>query len=150
MQIVSNTIAKVKAWADTAYSGASVVRKELSQWLPTTQPADAELLPEQEMLIARARDLGRNHGIASSNNQTQVDNIVGTGLRLAATPDYFAMGKSIEWAELWSRKTEVMWRAWSESCYFDAARKQSFNAMTSLVLRTAITSGEVYALPLWI
>jgi lambda family phage portal protein len=134
---------------DTAYSGASTQRKELAPWQPLMQPADAELLPELDTLVARSRDLGRNHGIAASAFQVLVDNILGTGLRLAAQPDYRALGRDIEWAGEWTRTVESLWRAYSESMYFDAACKESFAGMTELVLRSSFISGEVFALPLW-
>lgn len=135
---------------DTAYSGASTQRKELADWQPVVAPADAELLPELGTLVARSRDLGRNHGIASSGFQTLVDNIVGTGLRLASMPDYRALGKDIDWAEGWSRHVEALWRAYSESFLFDVARQLNFHGSTAMVLRTTLLSGEVLALPLWI
>lgn len=137
-------------WNDTAYTGASAQRKELADWRPTIDPADVELLPELNALVARSRDLGRNHGIASSGFQVQIDNVVGTGLRLASMPDYRALGREREWAEEWSRTTESLWRAYSESISFDAAGQQTFAGMTSLVLRTVLVSGEVFALPLWL
>ena len=141
---------RIQAMVDTAYSGASVMRKELAQWTPMMEPPDAELLPEWSTLVARSRDLSRNHGIAASAFQTLTDNIVGTGFRLAAQPDYRALGKTIEWSEGWSRKTESLWRAYAESCYFDAAEKLNFASMTSMVLRTSFLSGEIFALPLWL
>ena len=136
-------------WRDTAYSGASVQRKELADWRPLLEPADVELLPELGALVARSRDIGRNHGIASSGFQVQVDNVVGTGLRLAAMPDYRALGRDREWAEEWSRTTESLWRAYAETKNCDAANLQTFADMCSLVLRTTLVSGEVFGLPLW-
>src|SRR5262245_21591322 len=100
---------RIQAITDTAYSGASYLRKELAQWTPMIEPADAELLPEWSTLVARSRDLSRNHGIAASGFQTLTDNIVGTGFRLAAQPDYRALGRTVEWAEEWSRTTESLW-----------------------------------------
>jgi lambda family phage portal protein len=143
-------VVRIQAMVDTAYSGASVMRKELAQWTPVMEPPDAELLPEWSTLVARSRDLSRNHGIAASGFQTLTDNIVGTGFRLAATPDYRALGRTIEWAEEWSRTTESLWRAYADSTHFDAAEKLNFPQMTAMVLRTSMLSGEVFALPLWI
>jgi len=136
-------------WTDTAHSGASWQRKELADWRPTVDPADVELLPELDALVARSRDLGRNHGVASSAFQVQIDNVLGTGLRLAAQPDYRALGKDITWAEEWSRRTESLWKAYSESTEFDVAGQLNFADMSTLVLRTVLVSGEIFALPLW-
>lgn len=137
------------AWQDTAYAGASSQRKELADWRPSVESPDAELLPELSTLVARSRDLGRNHGIAASSFQTQVDNIVGTGLRLAVMPDYRSLGRDLKWAEKWSRHTEAQWRAFAESMTFDVARQMTFDEATAMVLRSTLLSGEVLALPLW-
>src|SRR5262245_56164232 len=136
-------------WPDTAHSGASYQRKDLANWMPMVQPADAEVLPDLETLVARSRDLGRNHGIASAGFQTLSDNIVGTGLRLATFPDYKALGKSQEWSKEWSRNTEALWRAYSEGACIDAAYQLSFASMTNMVLRSVLLSGEILCLPLW-
>jgi lambda family phage portal protein len=137
-------------WPDTAYSGASSERKELANWQPMIQPPDAELLPELGTLVARSRDLDRNHGIASSGFQTLVDNIVGTGLRLASMPDYRALKRDIKWAEEWSRGVEAQWKVFAESLDFDVARQLDFDGATAMMFRTVALSGECLALPLWI
>ena len=153
--MVNALLTRVKGWffessyPDTAYSGASFQRKEIADWMPVTEPPDAELLPERDTLVARSRDLDRNHGIAASGFQTLVDNVVGTGLRLAASPDYRAMGKDIDWAEAWARRTEGLWRAWSEEPAFDVARRLNFHQATALIFRTIMVSGEAIVLPLW-
>ena len=137
-------------YQDTAYAGASSQRKELADWQPIVEPPDTELLPELGTLVARSRDLGRNHGIASSGFQTLTDNIVGIGLRLAARPDFRALGKDLMWAQSWSRITESKWRSYANTASFDAARQLNFNRSTSMILRSTLMNGEALALPLWI
>jgi lambda family phage portal protein len=122
----------------------------LSNWLPWRAPTDAEILPDQDMLVARSRDLNRNNGIASGGLQTLQDNVVGTGLRLAANPDYRALGKDIAWAEKWSQTTESLWRTWADSTDCDAAHRLNFAGLTALVFRSALEAGEALALPLWL
>src|SRR4030095_7644942 len=146
----TSDIALKSQWMDTAHSGASYQRKELMNWMPLVEPADAELLPEIGTLVARSRDLARNHGIASSSFQTLSDNIVGTGLRLATMPDYKALGKTQAWAQEWSRNTESLWKAYAESTCLDAAYRMNFSFMTAMGLRSVFVSGEVLVLPLWI
>ena len=84
---------------DTAHRGASLSARELSSWLPSLGSADTDLLGELPTLVARSRDLVRNNGVASGAIQTLVDNVVGTGLRLSAMPDYKALGRDKEWAD---------------------------------------------------
>lgn len=135
---------------DTSYAGASYRRKQLANWMPMRAPADLDLLPEQGTLVARSRDLDRNNGIASGAFQSLNDNVVGIGLRLASTPDYRALGQTIDWAEEWSRNVESLWKSWSESCACDAAYRQNFASLSQLVFRSALQNGEALALPMWL
>ena len=101
--------------SDTAHFAASRVARELRDWTPSLESADSELSGEASTIAARSYDLERNNGIAGGAIRTNVDNIVGTGLRLAAKPDYRALGKSKQWADEWARNTEAKWRTFSGS-----------------------------------
>lgn len=136
--------------SDTSYAGASRMRKQLSNWLPGRAPIDTELLPDQDMLVARSRDLDRNNGVAAGAFQTVQDNTVGIGLRLAASPDFYILGKDVAWAEDWSRQVESLWRSWADTCACDVAGKVNFHTMTQLVFRSTLLNGEALALPLWV
>ncbi len=135
---------------DTAHKAASRSARELSSWQPQTGSPDHDLIPELSTLVARSRDLVRNHGIASGAVQTLVDNVVGTGLRLAAIPDYKALNKDKVWADEWARHVESHWRSWAESTECDAARSLTFAGLTTQVFRSSIVNGEALALPLWL
>jgi len=134
---------------DTSHSGASVLRKQLSNWMPARLPADADLLPDLPALQSRARDLDRNNGVAAGGLQTLQDNVAGYGLRLAAYPDWRALGQTVEWAADWSQNTEALWRSWADTCACDVAHELTFSEMTKLVFRSALENGEALALPLW-
>ena len=88
--------------ADTAHFAASRRARELQRWAPTNASADAVLLDESDTIAARAYDLERNHAVVAGGIRTGVDNIVGSGLRLSARPDYRALGRTKEWADEWS------------------------------------------------
>ena len=83
--------------ADTSHKAASQTLREIASWQPGRGSADSDLLPELSTMVARSRDLSRNHGIASGAMQTLTDNIVGTGFRLSAKPDYKLLGKTKDW-----------------------------------------------------
>ncbi len=136
--------------SDTAHRAASLTARELSSWRPMPGSPDADLLDELPTLVSRSRDLARNHGVASGAIQTLVDNVVGTGLRLSALPDYKALGKDKEWADNWSRRTEALWRSWAETTECDAARSLTFTGLTTQVFRSGLINGEALALPLWL
>ena len=135
---------------DTAHRGASLSARELSSWLPKAGSPDADLLGELPTLVSRSRDLVRNHGVAAGAIQTLVDNVVGTGLRLSALPDYKALGRDKDWADDWSRKIEALWRSWADTTECDAARSLTFNGLTMQVFRSGLVNGEALALPLWL
>lgn len=100
--------------------------------------------------MSRSRDLVRNNGIASGAIQTLTDNIVGTGLRLAAQPNYRALGRDKAWADAWARHVEALWRNWAETTDCDAARRLTFSGLTTLVFRSSLLNGEALAVPLWL
>ena len=136
--------------SQTAHRGASLSARELSSWRPVAGSADADLLDELPTLVSRSRDLVRNHGVASGAIQTLVDNVVGTGLRLSALPDYKALGRDKTWADDWSRQTEALWRSWADSTECDAARSLTFTGLTTQIFRSGLINGEALALPLWL
>ena len=81
---------------DTSHKAASQTLREIASWLPGRGSADSDLLPELDTIVARSRDLTRNHGIAAGAMQTLSDNIVaavvlnniGCGQRLAVMLRY--------------------------------------------------------------
>ncbi len=136
-------------FGDTPHFGASYTAKELANWNPSQGSADADLLGDLSTLRNRSRDLERNHGIAHGGIQTLVDNIVGTGLRLSAIPDYRALGKDREWSEEWSRNVESLWKSYTDTRECDISGQLNFHGLTTQVFRGALLNGEALALPLW-
>ncbi len=136
--------------SDASHRAASLSAREFSSWMPGLGSADSDLLPELGTLVSRSRDLTRNHGVASGAIQTMVDNVVGTGFRLVALPDYRALGKTKEWADEWSRQVESLWRGWADCLECDAAESLTFAGLTTQVFRSGLINGEALALPLWL
>lgn len=135
---------------DTSFTGASWIRKQLSNWLPVRTSADAELLGDMNMLVARSRDLDRNNGVAAGAFQTMGDNTVGAGLRLSPWPDYRMLGKDDTWAQEWSLNVLSLWRSWAETTMADVTGRMNFGSLTQLVYRSLLQNGEALALPLWV
>lgn len=135
---------------DTSHKAASITTRELSSWQPLKGSADNDLLPELSTIVSRSRDLARNHGVASGAIQTLSDNIVGTGFRLSAKPDYKLLGKTKEWEEEWQVKVESLWRSWAETTACDAAKMLNFSGLTTLVFKSCLINGEALVLPLWL
>lgn len=150
IQILDQHGQPLRADGDTSHFAASRTARELRRWMPMLESADTELAGERDTIAARSYDLERNNGIAGGAIRTQVDNIVGTGLRLAAKPDYLALGKNKDWADNWARTTEAKWRTFANSVDFDAARRLNFHGQTVVMLRTALLSGDGLALAQWL
>lgn len=136
--------------AASAYTAASHTNPDLKTWQPAIASADAELLPELGTIVARSRDLVRNSGIAAGAEQTIVDNVVGTGLRLNAAPDWRALGIDRAEAEAWSNNVEAYWRMWADTTACDTTGRMTFADQTALVARSVFQSGAALALPLWL
>lgn len=136
--------------SETSHRAASLTARELASWRPGNGSADSDLIPELGTLVSRSRDLTRNHGVASGAAQTMVDNVVGTGLRLVALPDYRSLGRTKEWADEWARDVEALWRGWAEGFECDAAQSLNFAGLTTQVFRSGFINGEALALPLWL
>lgn len=150
VQILDQYGKPMRADGDTSHFAASRTARELARWTPSLESADTELFGERDTIAARSYDLERNNGIAGGAIRTQVDNIVGTGLRLAAKPDYRALGRTKEWADEWARTTEAGWRTFANSRDFDAARQLNFNGQTVVMLRTALLAGDGVAIAQWL
>lgn len=134
---------------DNAHTGASVTDRALRNWQPFAGSADSDLLPDWDMLSRRGRDLGRNNGVAAGAVQSTTDNVVGTGLRLAAKPEWRLLGWDKDYADDWARHVESLWRTFSESPYFDVASRLDFHRATQLIFRQCMINGDALALPLW-
>lgn len=132
-----------------AHDGASRVSQQLASWTPFAGSADSDTLLDLPTLVPRSRDLERNNGIAAGGIQTTLDNVVGTGLRLQANPNWRLLGKDQAWAQEWARKTEDLFRLWAESTDCDAGRRLNFAGLTTLVFKSGLLNGDAVALPIW-
>ena len=132
-----------------AFTAGSSSHPDMRRWTPMPGSADADLLPELGTIRSRSRDLARNHGVAEGALQTQVDNVVGCGLRLKSRPVAKALGWDAEQAEEWSNLVEMRFAAWWNSPWVDAARTLNGDGLTVQVFRGAWINGAGLALPLW-
>lgn len=130
----------------SSYTGASKKRRATSEWQTTSNSADADLLPELQTLRERSRDLVRNAPLASGAISTVVTNVIGTGLSLQSRVDRHVLGMTEEQAGEWQKNTEREFRMWCESQDCDITRTQNFYELQDLVFRSALESGDSFAL----
>lgn len=137
--------------SSNAYRGARTGR-ELYGWQPPLRSADADLLPDLKMLMARAHDLSRNYALTSGGIQIHLDNVIGAGLRLSAKPDYRMLGMDVDWAAEWARDVEAKFRSWANDpgCYIDVSRRLTFNSMLGMAYRQFLTTGEILSQVRWL
>lgn len=133
----------------SAYSAASQGRG-LRRWQPSRGSADSDLLPEKFDIDPRTRDLVRNEAVAQSAENSYLDQVVGTGFTLRATPDYKSLGMSKEQADEWAADVENKFHEHVDSKLIDAAGHDNFAGLTRLALRTRFGVGEAFALPLYL
>jgi lambda family phage portal protein len=128
------------------YQGAKVDRRTTAGWVTTWQgSADSDSLPDIPVLRDRSRDLLRNEPLATGAVGTVVQNVVGTGLALQAKPDAKALGMTPEQAGEWAARTEREFRVWAETPWCDVTRTQNFYGLQNLAFRSALESGDVFA-----
>ncbi len=137
-----------------SYSGAGRgFGGQLAGWNPPVRTADAALLPDLHRANARADDLSRNHGIASSGVQLHIDHIVGHLFRLSYKPRWRRLGISEDDARSFAQDVEAAWSEYAEdpiACGLDIERKRTFTMMVREAVGTHTRLGEVMAVGEWI
>lgn len=137
---------KALSFENSGYSshGASYAKKSLIGWITRGMSADEDIVDNIETLRDRSRDLYMGSPLATGAIKTVRTNVVGSGLQLNAQIDAGALGLSEDAARLWESKVEREWRLWAESVDCDAERRQNFYQLQSLVLLSALMSGDVF------
>lgn len=124
--------------------GASYARKSLLSWVTSGRSADDDIVDNLETLRNRSRDLYMGAPLATGALKTLRTNIVGSGLMLNAQVDTEFLRLTDEQAKKWENDVEREWRLWAETVQCDAERRQTFYQLQSLVLLSAVMSGDVF------
>lgn len=138
------------ASTDTAHYSASREAREMRTWNPSLVSPDSDLWGELDTLVARQRDIVRNHGLASGAIQTLVDNVIGTGFMLAPKPNIRVLGWTREKGREWARDVSALFRTWAKTRDCDVAGQMNLASMTALAFRTGLMHGEALALPYYL
>lgn len=125
------------------YSGAGY-HERLAYFQPGIGDSDADTLRDLRELRARSRDLVRNSAIAGGAIETEVTNVVGSGLRLISRIDADRLGIDQEAAEEWQDNVEREFCLWAMSEYADAYGQQTWAEMQDLAFRTHLESGDAF------
>lgn len=124
--------------------GASYAKKSLLGWITSGRSADEDIVDNIETLRNRSRDLYMGAPLATGALKTLRTNIVGSGLALNPQIDAEFLGLTDEQARAWEKVTAREWKLWAETVECDAERRQNFYQLQSLVLLSALMSGDVF------
>src|SRR5690606_17167862 len=128
----------------SGYTGARTDRPQTKNWRPGLGSPTSDTVPDLPTLRSRSRDLERNAPIARGALDTNVINVVGTGLKVLPHIDREFLGLSEEEADAWERQAQRLFNAWEEEC--DITRQQTFAGLTPLALLSMLLSGDVLAI----
>lgn len=141
-------VSRLRARAQLAmaggYKGASKSRRQTMGWKTKSGDADAQILPDLDALRERSRDLERNAPLATGALATKETSIVGTGLKPSASINREVLNLTEEQADAWERKAELEFRLATSGPDFALSRDCSFLKSQALVLRSKLSSGDVF------
>lgn len=129
-----------------SHSGASMRKKSLLGWLFNGGSPDDDIGANLDIIRQRSRDMYMGIPLATGAIKTIRTNVVGSGLRLKATPDAELLGLSIEEANTWARYTQRRFALWAESVDCDLSREFNFYERMQLVQLSWLASGDVFVL----
>jgi lambda family phage portal protein len=129
-----------------SYRGGSRSRRQTVTFNPFAADADTDLLPDLQMLRTRSRALVRNNALATGAIDTNVLNVVGSGLKLNAQLDRDIVPLGDEEAAAWEAHAEREWRLFFETSECDAARTLTGHELAALTFRAALENGDSFTL----
>lgn len=115
-----------------------------ADWIPSSEDNNDTILRGLDLMRRRSRDLVQNSGYAASLLQTNVDYIIGTGIRPQSIIDYERIGITRERAEKFQRDAEKAFERFVETS--DAGGRQNFYEQQAMALRSMDRDGEALAL----
>jgi len=128
------------------FGGSSGGRAGLRNWNPGVSDASGDISPDLVDLRGYSRDLARRSPLAGGAINTVVTNVIGTGLSLEPTPDADFLGMTEEETADWQDHVLREWRLWAETHRCDATSTQNLYGLQSLAFRSALESGDVFAI----
>lgn len=135
-----------------AFDGASR-KDQLALWSTPIQSADAEILPDKDVLDGRTRDMLRNDAHIAGAATLHKDNIVGAVFLLNAQPMSKVLFDAEDevWEEEFQEEVETKFTLWAESpeCWVDAQRTKTLTDFVRLAVGVDLAGGEVLAAAEW-
>ncbi len=133
---------------NTGYSegGASSKKTSFRGWNWRGGSVREDVNKNVQTLQQRSRDLWMNTGIGcAALGRTEI-NVIGTGLRLRASPDAEVLGLEMDAARAWARSTEREFLLWANSRDCDNTGLNDFSELQQQAFLSWLMSGDVFAL----
>jgi len=134
------------------YDAASTFDQQIAQWNPPLRSADADILPDKDLLDARTRDVWRNDAFVAGGLAHHKDSIVGSMFLLNSKPQGEVLGWDEERVERFQTEVEAKFQTWAESPFrwVDASRRNDLTELVRLAVGVFVMTGEVLATAEWI
>jgi lambda family phage portal protein len=130
-----------------SYNGANLTRRAVANWKPRPTSADAATLPALVTLRANSRDLVRNNPLAGGAVAGVTTSVVGTGLSVQPQPLRSVLRMSESEAQAWGKQAKDLFELWAARAeWCDIACRLTFYGQQELAFRSALESGDVFAL----
>lgn len=129
------------------YDGAKKNRPH-ENWIPGGGSADQDLLTDLPDLRERSRDLIRNNGIATGAINTEVANIVGSGILPQSALNADRLGITQDRANAIQNQMEIAYERWKINA--DSTNRLDFDDIQAMVQRQILENGEIIILPLMV
>jgi lambda family phage portal protein len=139
---------KLSVSATSGYAAAKRELAALRNLSVKSQHADADTLPNLDVIRARSRHLIMNAPIAGGAVNTVVTNVVGVGFRMSPQADGVSLaalaGVSREQVKVFEAAAEREWRLFCRAEHCDVAGQMGFAAMQELAFRAVLGSGDCF------
>lgn len=127
-----------------SFDAGSWNTRELEGWWPSLLSADDEALDARDTLVARARDLYRNHPVVHGAVNKIVDAVIGSRVQLSAQPQHELLGMDVAKALDWSLTTQAEFKVWAygPGHEADVAGEASFGQIMRTAKIARLVDGE--------
>lgn len=124
------------------YAGGSRSRDGLIGWNTSGGDADADIIPNLEMLRQRNRDLSRNNPIGAATRSSKVTHTIGTGLKPDFSIDREFLGISNDEADAWEGDAERRFLHWWLDVNCDIERSCTGPEHQTLAFSSVLDNGD--------
>lgn len=126
--------------------GASLTKKTLKAWTASHWSAKEDIDRNLKTLRDRAADLAMNSPVGAAAINTEVTNVIGSGLKVFPRIRYEELGMTAEQARQWSRKTKREFELWANSLRCDFSRRNTFGELQAIGFRSYLFDGDCFCL----